>query len=238
MRSVARSSHNVGVHDRTALVQDIGPGEIATASCCDRGQVRMWRPLGRVREAQGCMPTFREVCGRGPWDQRRTLAQICRELVRRFELNTKLRDMNVAVEANDERAIEVLATGLPLHQGVQLAVDITLRSALTTTGLATLGAAHIDGIVLQRARADKERKYAELLPTARRCQLVVVGLETGGRWSSEAVDFVSQLAGHKAREVSPILRGSAFFAWLRKVAEDAFRVMREGLRVFVGALTI
>ena len=108
-------------------------------------------------------------------------------------MNTKLRDMNVAVEANDERAIEVLATGLPLHQGAQLAVDITQRSALTATGLATPGAAHIDGIVLQRARADKER--------------------TGGRWSSEAVDFVSQLAGHKAWQV---LRGSAFFAWLRR----------------------
>ena len=130
-------------------------------------------------------------------------------------MNTKLRDMNVAVEANDERAIEVLATGLPLHQGAQLAVDITLRSALTATGLATPGAAHIDGIVLQRARADKERKYAKLLHCAR-CQLVVVGLETGGRWSSEAVDFVSQLAGHKAREVSPVLRGSAFFSWLRR----------------------
>ena len=47
------------------FVQDIGPGEIATASCCDRGQVRMWHPLGRVQEAQGCMPTFREVADEG-----------------------------------------------------------------------------------------------------------------------------------------------------------------------------
>ena len=34
--------------------------------------------------------------------------------------------------------------------------------------------------------------------------------------SSEAVDFVSQLAGHRARDASPVLRGSAFFAWLRR----------------------
>ena len=94
----------------------------------------MWRPLGRVREAQGCML--------GP---ERTLARICREAGATVRMNTKLRDMNVTVEANDERAIEVLATGLPLHQGAQLAVDITLRSALTATGLATPGAAHIDG---------------------------------------------------------------------------------------------
>ena len=58
----------------------------------------------------------------------RTLARICREAGATVRMNTKLRDMNVAVEANDERAIEVLATGLPLHQGAQLAVDITLRS--------------------------------------------------------------------------------------------------------------
>ena len=33
----------------------------------------------------------------------------------------------------DERAIEVLAMGLPLHQSVEVAIDITMRSALMTT---------------------------------------------------------------------------------------------------------
>ena len=33
--------------------------------------------------------------------------------------------------ATDHRAIEVLASGLPLHHGVQLAVDITIRCAHT-----------------------------------------------------------------------------------------------------------
>ena len=42
----------------------------------------------------------------------RTLARICREAGATVRMNTKLRDMNVAVEANDEWAIEVLATGL------------------------------------------------------------------------------------------------------------------------------
>ena len=36
----------------------------------------------------------------------RTLARICREAGATVRMNTKLRDMNVAVEANDERAIE------------------------------------------------------------------------------------------------------------------------------------
>ena len=38
------------------------------------------------------------------------------------------------VSATDEREIEVVAAGLPAHYGAQLAVDITLRSAVTSVG--------------------------------------------------------------------------------------------------------
>ena len=62
----------------------------------------------------------------------RTLARVCREAGATVRCNVRLRDMNVAVSATDTRSIEVLATGLPLHHGAQLAVDITLRSALTS----------------------------------------------------------------------------------------------------------
>ena len=41
--------------------------------------------------------------------------------------HAKLRDMNVAVSAQDELAIEVLASGLPIHRGTQLPVDVTMR---------------------------------------------------------------------------------------------------------------
>ena len=64
----------------------------------------------------------------------RTLARICREAGASVRCNAKLVDMNVAVHANDERAVEVLASGLPLFHGAQLAVDITLRCALTASG--------------------------------------------------------------------------------------------------------
>ena len=64
--------------------------------------------------------------------------------------NTKLRDMNIAVSATNERAIEVLASGHPMRRGAQLAVDITMRSALTADGVATLRGAHTDGVALAR----------------------------------------------------------------------------------------
>ena len=59
-------------------------------------------------------------------------------------MHCRLRDMNVTVRADDERVLEVLASGLPLHHGAQLAVDITLRSVLTSAGLPSPNAAHVD----------------------------------------------------------------------------------------------
>ena len=41
-----------------------------------------------------------------------------------------------------------------------------------------------------------------------RCRLVVIGVETGGRFSPEAVNFVDALAAAKARDSPPVLRRS------------------------------
>ena len=118
----------------------------------------------------------------------------------------------LSVAADDERAIEVLTSGLPLFFGAQLAVDVTLRCALTADGLPQPGAAAVDGAVCSRAREDKERKYPEHLRDDR-CRLVVLALETGGRWSEEAVQFVESLAVSRAREAPPTL---AALAWRRR----------------------
>ena len=61
----------------------------------------------------------------------RTLARVCREAGATVRCNTKLRYLNIGVSVQDERAIEVVASGLPFHHGAQFAVDITLRSATT-----------------------------------------------------------------------------------------------------------
>ena len=147
----------------------------------------------------------------------RTLARVCREAGATVRCNAKLRDMDLAISAHDERAIEVLATGLPLFFGAQLAVDITLRCALASDGTAQPGAARVDGAVCSRAREDKERKYSELL-RADRCRLVVVALETGGRWSEESLQFVESLAGARARDAPHALYHSAALAWRRRWA--------------------
>ena len=66
---------------------------------------------------------------------------------------------------------------------------------------AARSAADEDGAILAKARADKERKYAELTGGGR-CRLVVVAIECGGRWSEEAFTFIQDLAA--ARSPSPL----------------------------------
>ena len=62
------------------------------------------------------------------------------------------------------------------------------------------------------ARRAKARTYPELTG-AGRARLVVLGIETGGRWSEEAVTFIRLLANHKASSTPPSLRRSAALAW-------------------------
>ena len=106
--------------------------------------------------------------------------------------NVMLRDLNITVSALDERKVEVLASGLPLNHGA-LAIDVTLRSALKACGAPATDAARVDGAGFTQARRDKELTYHELVECGR-CLLVVVAIETGGRWSQEAVNFVDSLA--------------------------------------------
>ena len=52
--------------------------------------------------------------------------------------------------------------------------------------------------------------------TSGRCHLVVVAIETGGRWSDEAADFVWQMAQAKSREVPSFMNRSVALVWERR----------------------
>ena len=73
-----------------------------------------------------------------------------------MKFNAYLRDMNLGVRGTDERRIEVLAQDLLCFNGAQLAIDITLRSAVCASGEAQPSAAEEDGAVLVQARREKE----------------------------------------------------------------------------------
>ena len=99
--------------------------------------------------------------------------------------------------------------------GAQLAVDATLVSPVRRNGHPQRRAHMDDGAQLRVARGRKEAKYPELL-RSRRCRLVVLALEAGGRWSAEASTFVQLLSKSKARAFPPLLRRSVQAAYAQR----------------------
>ena len=69
-------------------------------------------------------------------------------------------------------------------------------------------------MALASARQRKERTYPELSGEGNRATLVVLAAEVGGRWSTEARDFLVALAAAKAREAPFLLESSVKAAWL------------------------
>ena len=64
----------------------------------------------------------------------RAAARICREAGARVATHVALRDMNLDAPATDGRRIEVVANGLHVWRGAQVAVDTTLVSPLQRDG--------------------------------------------------------------------------------------------------------
>ena len=121
-------------------------------------------------------------------------------------MHTRLSNLNIpAVQRFDDRTIEVIANGFPMWHGAQLAVDTTLVSPLTSDAQPRRRGGQYAGAALHTARRNKERTYPELVG-AGRCRLVVLAIEVGGRWSTEATQFLRLLAQARARATPAPLR--------------------------------
>ena len=146
------------------------------------------------------------------------VARIYREGGARVSTNVMVRDLDLSqVPGVDGRRLEVVAEGLSLFEGAQLAIDATLVSAFRGDGTARVGK-HTPGAVLKATRRRKERTYPELAGEGGRARLIVLAGEVGGRWSSETARFLSSLAQHKAQEVPELLKASVEAAWRRRWA--------------------
>ena len=136
---------------------------------------RLWQPLppvlricrcGRPLNSSGhhraaCVTSG--VLGRRGFAVESAVARVCREAGGRVSCNVFVRDLDVGVPiAGDGRRLEVVADGLPLFHGAQLALDATMVSPLRSDGTPHRRAAEEDGAVLHTARRRKERTYPEL----------------------------------------------------------------------------
>ena len=129
--------------------------------------------------------------------------------------NIPVRDVDLAAHNNlDGRLLEVVADGLTLWHGAQLAIDTTLVSPLRRDGSGRIRAADHDGAVLVEARRRKERTYPELSGEGGRARLVVLAAEVGGRWSG--AKFWAALANAKAQASPFILQNRVKAALFRR----------------------
>ena len=129
-------------------------------------------------------------------------AQVYREAGARVATNVFVRDMDLATfNALDGRRLEIVADGLTLWRGAQLAVD------LRRDGSPKPRAANHDGAALEAARRKKETTYPELAGEGGRARLVVLAAEVGGRWNVETAQFLA--LAHWSRRWSAILACTA-----------------------------
>ena len=89
-----------------------------------------------------------------------------------------------------------------------MAIDATLRSALTCEGAAHARADEHNGAVLADAKQEKYNIYPELVSNPR-CRLVVVGVETGGQFSEDTSELLAQLAQARAQAATQALASSS-----------------------------
>ena len=140
-------------------------------------------------------------------------ARVLREGGARVRENVELRETTLAaVDPNDGRRVEIVASGLPLSQGVPLAVDATVVSPLHADGTPFARAHFHRGSTFHRAEKSKRDTYPELVGSSV-LRLMTVACEVGGRFNTEAKTLVTQLAEAKARSEVRVLRSSATRAW-------------------------
>ena len=103
----------------------------------------------------------------------RAAARICREAGARVATNVMLSQMSLDVPVADARQLAVVANGLPLWHGAQLAVDATPVSPVRRDGHPRPRGDLESGLALrQAARRKREDTYPEL-SASHRCRLVV-----------------------------------------------------------------
>ena len=162
----------------------------------------------------------------------RAVARMVREAGATVGWNVMLRDLNLDEPVLDERRIEIVANGLPIWHGSQVAIDTTMVSPLHQNGIARPRADQIGGIAIQIMSSRKRHKY-RAITQARRCRFVVFGVEVGGRWGEEALDLLRRLARSKARSAPPWMRasvGQAFaYRWSALISVAAHRALATSL---------
>ena len=114
--------------------------------------------------------------------QERTWRRILTEAGAVVQKNQKLADMKIeVVSPMDDRMVEIMATGLPLYQGMPLVCDASLVSPIKLNGIARPRAAHEPGIAIANVEDAQAMTDSELISSTQ-CKFVALTGAVGGRW--------------------------------------------------------
>ena len=105
--------------------------------------------------------------------------------------------------------------GVGARRGVPLFCDVTVVCPLSRMGEARPQTARSDGHVVQAAQDRKHRHYADV-DASNAGALIVLGCEVYGRWCTDALNLVKELAYLKARSSPAYLRASVRAAWFNR----------------------
>ena len=126
-----------------------------------------------------------------------------------------LGDTNIpGVSCSDQRRLDIVIYGADPH-GVALCGDATLVAPLNRRGQPTHGSATRDGAALEAAERRKHRAYPELLRGGPQ-RLLVLGAETGGRWSRDCFSLMRILLTARSRRTPSLVRRAMCSGWQRR----------------------
>ena len=128
----------------------------------------------------------------------RAAARICKEARARVASHVVVRDLNLDVPAGDGRRIEVVANGLPIWQGAQIAVDATIVSPVRRDGQPR------PGLTSNRASPSTRQSTANTELTRNSGRLALPpGCRRRGSWRASQPRHPEVLATARAGKGSP-----------------------------------
>ena len=169
--------------------------------------------------AQAAEETLRgwQLAAASGCDERAVKTHLCQLDGTQVARNVRVGDMSIDVPVSDARRIGVVANGLPLWHGAQLAIDATIVSPVTRTGSVRHGADTRPAAAVQDA---DRRRRRQTYPDPGR-QTGAARRTRDGGWRALQhlklpASFLRLLAQHRAASVAAPLRAAARAGCLRR----------------------
>lgn len=116
-----------------------------------------------------------------------------------------LRSTYIPADPGDTRRLDLVVPGLNVHRGLPLFCDVTVVTPITAAGGPRGGTSNRGGSLLEHAERDNNDNYHEVISSGLG-ELLCLGCEVFGRWSSQCVKLVPALARERSRGLHPRIR--------------------------------